>query len=93
MIKGTGSHEPGYIPDENETYYRTLRIWGKTGTVISGTNSHCGYGIFIGGSGRNGIVSILRKGSGTLAAGYSAKILSGENKKIFRERQDILTFN
>jgi SpoIID/LytB domain protein len=50
-------------------------IWGKTGTVIAGTNSHHGYGIFTGGISSTGIVSILRKGTGAMAAKESKKIL------------------
>lgn len=50
-------------------------LWGKTGTVIAGTNSHCGYGIFTGGLNSTGIVAILRKGTGAIAANESEKIL------------------
>ncbi len=50
-------------------------LWGKTGTVIAGTNSHHGYGIFTGGVNSNGIVSLLRKGTGAMAAKESEKIL------------------
>ncbi len=81
MTKGTGSHgadgcrEGTGIPE-----YLRPATWGKTGTVISGTNSHCGYGIFIGGCGNTGIVSVLRKGTGSIAACYSSCILSAEYK-------------
>jgi len=50
-------------------------LWGKTGTVIAGTNSHHGYGIFTGGINSTGIVSLLRKGTGAMAARESKKIL------------------
>jgi len=50
-------------------------LWGKTGTVIAGTNSHCSYGIFTGGLSSTGIAAILRKGTGAMAAGESKKIL------------------
>jgi SpoIID/LytB domain protein len=50
-------------------------LWGKTGTVIAGTNSHHGYGIFTGGLNSKGITSILRKGTGAMAAKESKKIL------------------
>jgi len=50
-------------------------LWGKTGTVIAGTNSHHGYGIFTGGLNSTGIVAILRKGTGAAAAKESEKIL------------------
>lgn len=51
------------------------KLWGKTGTVIAGTNSHYGYGLFTGGTGSTGIVALLRKGTGATAAKESAKIL------------------
>jgi hypothetical protein len=51
------------------------RLWGKTGTVIAGTNSHYGYGLFTGGTASTGIVALLRKGTGAIAAKESAKIL------------------
>ena len=50
-------------------------LWGKTGTVIAGTNSHYSYGIFTGGLDSTGIVAILRKGTGTMAARESENIL------------------
>ena len=83
MTKGTGSQgadgdgcrEGTGIPE-----YLCPAAWGKTGTVISGTNSHCGYGIFIGGCGNTGIVSVLRKGTGSIAACYSSCILSAGYK-------------
>ncbi len=50
-------------------------LWGKTGTVIAGTNSHHGYGIFTGGLNSKGITAILRKGTGASAAKESEKIL------------------
>jgi hypothetical protein len=50
-------------------------LWGKTGTVIAGTNSHHGYGIFTGGITSTGIVAILRKGTGAMAAKESEKLL------------------
>jgi len=56
----------------NKTY-----LWGKTGTIIAGSNSHCGYGIFTGGRGSVGIVTLLRKGTGATAARESEKILLG----------------
>ncbi len=54
---------------------RSKELWGKTGTVIAGTNSHYGYGIFTGGLNSTGIVTILKKGTGAIAAKESKKIL------------------
>ena len=50
-------------------------LWGKTGTVIAGTNTHYGYGLFTGGLNSTGIVSILKKGTGAMAAHESELIL------------------
>ncbi len=50
-------------------------LWGKTGTVVEGTNSASSYGLFIGGSGDLGIVAVLRKGNGTLAARWARLVL------------------
>lgn len=64
-------------PDNKISYNATLNnIWGKTGTVISGTNSHFGYGIFTGGTSSMGIVALLRKGTGAPAARESERLLS-----------------
>ncbi len=49
-------------------------IWGKTSTVIDGTNKPLSYGIFLGGKDDRGIIVILRKGSGHLASQW-ARIL------------------
>jgi hypothetical protein len=54
-------------------------IWGKTGTVIAGTNSHHSYGLFTGGSNDTGIIVILRKGKGTDAAHLALSLM---NKQI-----------
>lgn len=50
-------------------------MWGKTGTVIAGTNSHHSYGLFTGGCGGTGIVTIFRKGRGVDAAHLSVSLL------------------
>lgn len=50
-------------------------LWGKTGTVIAGTNSHHSYGLFTGGCGDIGITTILRKGKGADAAHLSLSLL------------------
>jgi hypothetical protein len=81
MTIGTGSH-CGENGNSRLEEYKRISAWGKTGTVISGTNSHCGYGIFIGGYGRFGIVSILRKGTGSMAADYSGNVLISMSKKV-----------
>lgn len=57
-------------------------MWGKTGTVIAGTNSHHSYGIFTGGCGDTGIVTILRKGKGADAAHLSLLILKNNQSEI-----------
>ena len=55
---------------------RDAPAWGKTSTVISGTNRACSYGIFIGASGGRGIVLIARKTNGHIASRWAGNILS-----------------
>ncbi len=52
-------------------------MWGKTSTVIDGTNLPLGYGMFLGGKDERGIIVILRKGNGHLAAQWGRLILTG----------------
>lgn len=52
-----------------------LSLWGKTGTVVFGTNYSASFGLFIGGMNDKGIVSLIRYGTGHDAAGRSLKIL------------------
>ena len=60
----------------SQNYYSIKKdLWGKTGTVIAGTNSHHGYGIFTGGLKSSGIAAILRKNTGAETAKESKKIL------------------
>ena len=51
-------------------------IWGKTSTIINGTNKPLSYGLFIGGSGATGIVVVLRKANGHVAAKWAEMVLS-----------------
>ena len=50
--------------------------WGKTSTVIDGTNRPMSYGMFIGGAGRTGIVAVLRKSNGHMTARWARLMLS-----------------
>jgi hypothetical protein len=80
----------GTAKDENSSaspmYNESIKkLWGKTGTVIAGTNKHYGYGIFTGGSDSVGIISILRKGSGAGAAKEAKGILL--NSQFFTPSQ------
>ena len=54
-------------------------IWGKTATVLDGTNRPVSYGLFIGGCGDTGIVAVLRKGNGSLAARWARVVLLNWN--------------
>jgi len=54
------------------------KLWGKTGTMIAGTNSHFSYGLFTGGTGEKGIIVLVRKGKGTDAAHLAVKLLKEE---------------
>ncbi len=69
------THRTGGGEKDNVKFKSISGLWGKTGTVIAGTNSHRGYGIFIGGGADTGIVSVLMNGTGAKAAIESEKIL------------------
>ncbi|OHD65092.1 MAG: hypothetical protein A2176_02420 [Spirochaetes bacterium RBG_13_51_14] len=86
FIRGTASGRPR--PYGASCNYRELdgllqrnsvdqrEMWGKTATVIDGTNRAMSYGLFIGGSGNTGIVAVLRKGNGHIAAKWAQVMLS-----------------
>ncbi len=69
-----------YLPlekaDKRDSCGRLTDLWGKTATVIDGTNKPVSYGIFMGGNGRHGIIVVLRKATGNMAARWARKILS-----------------
>ena len=65
---------PEYV--KNEAWSKSENAWGKTATVIDGTNLPVSYGMFIGGSGHSGVIVVLRKGNGHLAARWARVILS-----------------
>ncbi len=50
-------------------------FWGKTSTVIDGTNQPIGYGIFLGVKDDIGVITILRKGNGHLAGKWAMVLL------------------
>jgi hypothetical protein len=56
-------------------------MWGKTSTVIDGTNRAVGYGLFMGGDATRGVVAILRKGNGHLAARWAREVCRGRQGK------------
>jgi len=51
-------------------------LWGKTSTVIDGTNKPESCGIFMGGNGTRGIIVIVRKANGNMASRWARRILS-----------------
>ncbi len=53
-------------------------MWGKTSTVIDGTNRPLSYGMFLGGYNNLGVVVVLRDGTGHLAAQWGKLILLSE---------------
>ena len=73
FVDGTAKDDNSPASPAYNEFKRNL--WGKTGTVIAGTNKHYGYGIFTGGSDSAGIISIFRKGKGAGAAKESKNIL------------------
>lgn len=52
-----------------------LELWGKTSTVVDGTNKPVSYGIFLGGNGTRGIIVIVRKATGNMASRWARRIL------------------
>ncbi|HSV95698.1 MAG TPA: hypothetical protein VLM75_02060 [Spirochaetota bacterium] len=63
-VLGTGRSDPD-------------RSWGKTATILSGTNRLTGYGLFLGGYGENGILIILKDGTGAQAGRWAVSLLHG----------------
>jgi hypothetical protein len=57
--------------------YHSGEIWGKTSTIIEGTNRMHSYGIFIGGDDERGVIVLLRKGNGHIAAKWGILLLHG----------------
>jgi hypothetical protein len=64
--KSCENNDPGDI---------TTAVFGKTATVMDGTNRACSYGIFIGGAGTVGVMVLLRNGNGHRAAQYGMMLL------------------
>ncbi|HON77062.1 MAG TPA: hypothetical protein PK544_01105, partial [Spirochaetota bacterium] len=83
--EGTASPRPG--DDEKKILYNQEKydnndsadvieaVFGKTATVMDGTNRACSYGIFIGGTGDTGVMVLLRNGNGHRAARYGVRLL------------------
>lgn len=63
------------IADTDTAGRQLTELWGKTSTVIDGTNKPESYGIFMGGNGTQGIIVILRKGTGNMASRWARRIL------------------
>ncbi|HPJ43380.1 MAG TPA: penicillin-binding transpeptidase domain-containing protein [Spirochaetota bacterium] len=78
-----GTAKPSVIKNDTQEKPADLypEMWGKTGTVIAGTNSHHSYGLFTGGCDDTGIIVILRKGKGTEAAHLALSLLRQNNNK------------
>jgi len=54
-------------------------LFGKTSTVLEGTNRAVSYGIFMGARGDEGIVAVLRNGSGHDAARAAIRLLARDD--------------
>ena len=63
------------VCDNNESDDIAMAVFGKTATVMDGTNRACSYGIFIGGAGDTGVMVLLRNGNGHRAAQYGIMLL------------------
>lgn len=55
-------------------------MWGKTSSVLYGSNDTKGYGMFAGGRGDTGIIVILRQGTGQIAAQWALYILASREE-------------
>ncbi len=64
----------------------SCRSWGKTATILSGTNRLTGYGLFLGGDGENGILVILRGGTGAEAGRWSVRLLRGHTRETVEKK-------
>ncbi|MCP4138524.1 MAG: hypothetical protein GY754_46630 [bacterium] len=95
VISGTGkwSEKKDYGNSKNFRYLKRPGIkematrhrqglWGKTSTVIDGTNKPLCYGMFLGGIGSRGIIVVLRKGNGNTAAQWGKILLEGEGSML-----------
>ncbi len=60
--------------------------WGKTATVLSGSNRLTGYGLFLGGKGGRGVFIALRGGTGAKAARLAPGLL-GRTEKAPAEKK------
>ncbi|MEN6376293.1 MAG: penicillin-binding transpeptidase domain-containing protein [Smithella sp.] len=80
MVNGTATYdhnmasspENGHITPSKPPVYPCKDIWGKTATVIAGTNKNAVYGIFLGGCEDKGIIAFLRNGNGQKTAKIAA---------------------
>lgn len=84
MLNGTATYvhkSTALLPETGNTYpkappfYPCEDIWGKTATMIAGTNKNTVYGIFLGGCGSKGVVAVLRNGNGQKTAKIAASQL------------------
>ncbi len=71
---GTASKFPFLLAQEKNP----KSLWGKTSTIVYGSNEPLSYGIFMGGDDRYGIILLYRKGNGNKAAYYAKKILESK---------------
>jgi hypothetical protein len=56
------------------------KLWGKTSTIIHGSNKLVSYGLFIGGDDKTGIITLLRGSNGHVAAQWAKCILNKRTK-------------
>ena len=66
--------------EELDGYAASGEYWGKTSTVIHGSNDPGSYGIFLGGNKTEGIFTLLKGGSGHCAARWALHLLRQEKK-------------
>ncbi len=81
MISGTAGNDMAKRPAD-----ANAAPWGKTATVLSGSNRLAGYGLFLGGAGDRAVFVALRGGTGARAAQAALGIL-GRTKGALSEKK------
>ncbi len=64
------------------------RFWGKTGTVMTGTNQHISYGIFMGGYEDLSMVSIMPRSHGEVCARNSLRVMRNRKNVMLPKTEE-----
>jgi len=93
FINGTGSagdDERNRAPEDRDLPPVPDGMWGKTSTVIDGTNMPVAYGIFSGGIEDTGIIVLMKGGNGHFAAMRALEIIGSAGKDARVSGGDLL---